>query len=86
MGKATTTATVTIPDVVGIDQYTVVATAFDLAGNESDKSHDATKDVVVYFWKDITAPLAPQLLKVLQLIAGSLERIALALEKSAVNN
>lgn len=78
--KPVTQTTVTVPEPVGADQYSVVMTAFDVAGNESDKSSEATQDGVVYFWKDVTPPGIPQLLQVLQLIADTLQRIAVALE------
>lgn len=80
-GRTTVTASREIPVVEGTKTYAVVAKAYDLAGNESGESNEATKDGVAYVWKDITAPEPPGVLQVLQQIAASLERIAQALDK-----
>lgn len=81
-GKTTSTATVDIPTVEGADTYVVVAKTYDLAGNESAESNEATKDGTTFTWKDTTPPAAPGVLQVLQQIADSLERIAAALDKN----
>lgn len=75
-GKNTVTATVPIPEVEGADSFAVVAKAYDLAGNESVESNEATKDGAVVLWKDTTPPSPPGVLQVLQQIAQALERIA----------
>lgn len=81
-GKATATATVDLPVIEGADKYVVVAKAYDLAGNESKESNEATKDGVTFTWIDTTAPEAPGMLQVLQQIADALNRIAIAMDKS----
>lgn len=80
-GKTTTTATVTVPQVEGLEQYTIVARAYDLAGNESSDSNEATKDGVVQVWKDVTSPAPPSIVQVLERIARAVEDIANTLSR-----
>lgn len=75
-GKTTATATVDIPTIEGADKYVVVAKAYDLAGNESKESNEATKDGTTFIWADTTPPEAPGMLQVLQQIADALNKIA----------
>lgn len=80
-GKNTVTASREIPVIEGAQTFAVVAKAYDLAGNESVASNEATKDGTAYVWKDVTAPEPPSVLHVLQQIAAALERIAQSLDK-----
>ena len=80
-GKNTVTASREIPVIEGAQTFAVVAKAYDLAGNESAASNEATRDGTAYVWKDVTPPEPPGVLQVLQQIAESLERIAQALDK-----
>lgn len=76
VGKATLTATRDIPVVEGTQTFAVIAKAYDLAGNESVASNEATKDGTAFVWKDTTAPAPPGMLQVLQQIAAALDKIA----------
>ena len=80
-GRTTAQATVEIQEPVGASTHTVVAKAYDLAGNESPESNQATRDGTVYVWRDVTPPDAPTMLQVLQQIASALDRIAGILER-----
>lgn len=65
VGTVTSTA-LTIPAITGIDQFQLVATAFDAAGNEStysDPAVYASSGIVVIF-KDNVAPTAPRNLRI----------------------
>lgn len=79
MGKSTSQGIVTINDVEGLGQYTAVAKSFDLAGNESLESNEATKDGVIYVWKDTTPPAPPSLLQAISGLTAAIDNLASAI-------
>lgn len=81
VGASKATATVDTPEPVGLAEYTVVAKAYDLKGNESAPSNEATRDGAVFVWKDVTPPEAPTLLQALRQLTMAIERVASALER-----
>lgn len=77
-GRNTLTTTVNV-EIEGAEAYRVVAVAYDQRGNLSAYSNEATKDGVPFDFVDITPPVPPGMLQVLERIAQALESIAMYL-------